>query len=164
MKNLFANFLQSLQSDFLDFPRLESSFVKWGSQLRSRQMRIIKNSIFLTLLATAILIPTHAAEIPSELFGYWADESDNCAEAKKSLAATGMWAGIFIKKNSVGFIESSCSAAQVMKVGASSYTLKLKCSGEGEEWKITETYTINGSKLQTQNDKGEIARYRRCSK
>lgn len=164
MKNLFANFPQLLLSYFLDSFRLEFPFLYRVSDFRRKLMRIMKNTIFLTLLAAGMLMPTHAAEIPSELFGYWADESGNCAEAKKSQAATGMWAGMFIKKNSVGFIESSCSAAQVMKAGASSYTLKLKCSGEGEEWRITSTYTINGDKLQTLNDKGEISRYRRCSK
>jgi hypothetical protein len=126
-------------------------------------MRLIKNGLVLMLGLTGIFMPTYAADIPNELFGYWMDESDNCVTAKKSLATTGMWAGILIRKQSIGFIESSCSASRVSKTGVGSYILQLKCAGEGEEWKVSTTYTVSGAQLQTVNDKGETARYRRCA-
>ena len=155
MKNLFTNLLQSLLSNFLDFLRLEFSFFSWISDMSKRLEHIIKSSIFLVLLASDMLMPTHAAEIPSELFGYYEADSKFCAEAKKSWSAGGQMGGILIRKEKIVFIESTCSPSRIIKRGAGSFTLNLSCFGEGDEWKVSDTYTINGKVLTISGKDGE---------
>jgi len=124
-------------------------------------MRLIKNRIFLLLSVTSGMMAAYAADMPKELFGYYESDSKFCAQAKKSLASGGQMGGIDIRQESIEFIESTCSPTRVVKRGVGSYTLNLSCSGEGEEWKVTTTYSING-KVLTISDKDGVSQYRRC--